>query len=326
MKKRVWIAAVSVASVIALAGCGTAQPGNGTGAGKGTGNGTHGQTSASGSAVSFPLTVTDEAGHKVTIPKKPTHIASTTEGTDEILSGLVPKSEIALVTTDATQPEYSNIVSFAKGIPAIGNVTAEQVIAVHPDLVLMASYNTPGVVNQIEQAGIPVYEFTNFNSIDDIEKNIKVLGTLVGEEGKADQLVSMMEQKIQAVQNAVKGEPKPTVLDYSSYGFAGGSGTTVNDIITDAGGTNAAANLQGWAKVTDEEIVKMNPDVIIDSSDDAAFKQKLLHDPALKTVNAIRNKQIYIIPGADLGSVSQYIYKAVEDVAKDLHPSANIPT
>ena len=50
----------------------------------------------------------------------------------------------------------------------------------------------------------------------------------------------------------------------------------MNDVIVDAGGINAAAQLQGWQKITDEEIVKLNPDVIIDADDDKGFIQKIL--------------------------------------------------
>ncbi|WP_274432634.1 ABC transporter substrate-binding protein [Alicyclobacillus sp. ALC3] len=323
--KRVWVAAVVLAGTMAVVGCGTGATGQSTGNTASTATSTN-STSASQSSVSYPLTVKDQVGHSVTIPKQPVHIASTTEGTDEILTGLVPKKDIALVTAQASQPNFSNVASLVKGIPSMGAVSAEQVIAVHPDLVLMASYNQSGVVQQIEQAGSPVYEFANFNSMSEIEQNINILGKLVGEPTKAAQMVQMMQRKIGAVQKAVRGLPKPTVLDYGSYGYAAGNGTTIQNIITDAGGVNAAAKLNGWSAITTEEVVKLNPDVIIDTTDDAAFKQKLLSDPALQSVNAIKNHRVYILSGADLGSVSQYIYRAVEDVARVLHPHANVPT
>lgn len=337
MKKVRLVAAVTLLGVLAVAGCGvnTSNTGTGNGANSNTTNGNAvnsnaankvGNTTTAGSipATTYPLTVKDQAGHQVSLTKRPTRIASTTEGTDEILTGLVPKQDIALVTAQASQKQFSNVAPLVKGIPSIGAVSAEQVIAVHPDLVLMASYNKPGVVQQIEQAGSPVYEFVNFNSLAEIEQNIQVLGKLVGEPAKASQMVQMVEGKIHAVEKAVQGQSKPTVLDYSSYGYAGGSGTTIADIIADAGGVNAAAKLNGWQSITTEEVVKLNPDFIIDTTDDAAFKNKLLNNPALQSVNAIKNHHVYILSGADLGSVSQYIYKAVQDVARVLHPSAII--
>lgn len=312
-------------TAVLVAGCGTlGSAGTNTNTTASTNS-----TSTTGSAqnnvqnTSYPLTITDEAGNKVTIPKQPKHIASTTEGTDEILSALVPKKDVAMVTTYATNPAYSNIVAWAKGIPAIQNATAEQVIAVHPDLVLAASYTTKGVVSQIEQTGTPVFEFTNFNSIAGIEQNIQLVGKLVGEQPKANQLVAQMNQKLSSIEKAVQGQKKVTVLDYSSYGFAAGTGTTVNDVIVDGGGINAAAKLQGWQKISTEEIVKMNPQVIIDASDDTGFIQKILTNPALQTVSAVKNHRVYSINSADLTTVSQYVVNGVRDVAKVLYPGVH---
>ncbi len=268
----------------------------------------------------FPLHIKDQSGHWVTVQKKPVHIASVTEGTDEILSALVPKKDIAMVTSFASDPLYSNIVHFAKGIPAIGNANAEQVLAVHPDLVLMASYVAPGVVSQIEQTGIPVYEFTNFNSIANIEQNIEVVGQLTGTLPKAKVIVHRMQIQIQSFLKMDKGLVHPTVLDYSSYGFAAGRQTTVNDVIVDAGGVNVAKGLNGWQKITDEEIVKMNPQVIIDSTDDGVFLDKIAKNPALQTVSAIKHHRLYLINSADLASVSQFAVNAVRDLHQVLFP------
>ncbi|WAH38711.1 ABC transporter substrate-binding protein [Alicyclobacillus dauci] len=285
------------------------------------------ETNTTGQAAkaTFPVTLTDDAGKQVTVKSMPQHIASGTEGTDEILVSLIPTSKISLVTNLSSDPTYSNVVNQVKGIPQMSNADAEKILSVHPDLVLLASYVKPGIVDQIRNSGVPVYEFNDFTSVDSIEKNIKVVGQLVGATDKANALVNNINSNIKQIQSAVSGDGSPSVLDYSSYGFAGGKNTTVNDIIQDAGGTNAAANLDGWQKISDEEIVKMNPDVIIDSEADKAFLTKLAQRPDLQSVTAIRKHQMYAIPDADLSSVSQYIVKGMVDLAKDIHPKSSIP-
>lgn len=337
-RKTATVMSISIGAVLLVAGCGTSgqasnQAGSSSGnqAVQGSGNatgsaGTGNQTASTGAGtVQFPLTVTDQAGHTITIKKPPKHIASVTLGTDTILSGLVPKSHIAMVTKFSADPTQSNIAKFVKGIPKINKANAEQIISAHPDLVLAASYTQSGVVKQLKQAGIPTYEFANFNSQENIEKNIKVIGKLVDEPAKAQQLVTKMNQQLKSIANAVKGQKKPTVISDSSYGDAAGSQTTVNDMIKDAGGVNVAAKLKGWKKVTDEQIVKWNPDVMIISSTDKGYKQKLMNDKALQDVNFIKNHRIYAVPPADLNSLSQYFPRGVRDIAKDLHPKANVP-
>ncbi|QSO47503.1 ABC transporter substrate-binding protein [Alicyclobacillus mengziensis] len=333
MKKSVFIIpTVLTALTLGVAGCGTnTASGNANAATTSTGSSvsTANQASSSSQATtaasaSFPVTLKDGAGHTVTISKQPQRIASTTEGTDEILTALVPKQDIVLVTSYADNPQYSNVTSLVKGIPTIQNLNAEQVIAVKPDLVLTASYAKQSVVSQIEQAGIPTYEFNNFNSIEDIERNIEIVGKLVGQEAKAVKVVTTMQSQLHRVENAVKGQKKVKVLDYSSYGYAAGSSTTVNDVIVDAGGINAAAKLNGWQQITDEEIVKLNPNVIIDANNDKGFVHKILSDPALKDVSAVKNHRVYSVNSADLTSVSQYVIRGVQDVAKLLYPNVQI--
>ncbi|GMA51891.1 putative ABC transporter substrate-binding lipoprotein YvrC [Alicyclobacillus contaminans] len=262
-------------------------------------------------AVTYPLTRTDDAGHTVTLTKKPQRIASATEGTDEILTALVPKSDIVLVTQYASNPTYSNVSSLVRGIPTIQTTNAEQVIAAKPDLVLLASYTEPAIVQQIQQAHIPAYEFNDFQSIADIERNIRVIGQLVDNPQGADKLVTNMNRELQTIATKVSGQPKLRVLDYSSFGYAAGSDTTVNDVIVHAGGINAAKDLHGWQKITDEQVVKLNPDVIIDTTDDQAFVQKLLSNPALQHVSAIAHHRVYTVNSADLTSVSQYVTRGL---------------
>jgi iron complex transport system substrate-binding protein len=306
------------ALAVLLAGCGTA---NNTSTNQTTSTG----TSQAKNTAQFPITLTDDAGDKVTVQKQPQHIASGTEGTDEILASLVPKSRIALVTNLSSDPTYSNVANLVKGIPQMSKADSEKILSTNPDLVLLASYVTPGVVKQVRDAGVPVYEFDDFTSVQSIEKNIKVIGKLVGATAKANAIVTNMNDNMQKLKNAVKGQKPVTVLDYSSYGFAAGKNTTTNDEITMAGGVNVAANLDGWKQITDEEIVKMNPDVIIDATDDKGFLQKLQNKADLQSVSAIRNHRLYAIPDADLSSVSQYVVQGGVDLAKVFYPKANIP-
>lgn len=323
-KSSVFIPSVIAATLIlgGISGCEASTQTNGSATS--TVSPTKATANAASSAL-FPVTLKDDTGHVVTISKQPRRIASATEGTDEILTALVPKSEIVLVTSYADEPEYSNVTSLVKGIPTIGsNPSAEQVIAAKPDLVLLASYTNQNVVNQIEQANIPSYEFNDFNSIADIERNILVVGKLVGNRVGAAKVVQNMQSQIKAIETAVKGQKKVTVLNYSSYGYVAGSSTTVNDVIVDAGGINAAASINGWQQVSDEEIVKMNPDVIIDTTDDTGFIQKIMTNPALKDVAAVKNHHVYSVNSADLTSVSQNVTKGVRDVAKLLYPTTKI--
>src|SRR5215470_2518645 len=64
----------------------------------------------------FPRTITDGAGNKVTINAKPVHIVSATLGTDEILFSLVDPSRLTAIIANATDPAQSDVVEQAKQV------------------------------------------------------------------------------------------------------------------------------------------------------------------------------------------------------------------
>lgn len=104
-------------------------------------------------------------------PKLPQRIVSLTLGTDEILLSLIDPKRIIAVTTLAIDPGISNVVDLAKTIPnKIGRASVEPVIALQPDLVLVASYTANDIVEQLKEVGLPVMRLTLFSSITGIKK------------------------------------------------------------------------------------------------------------------------------------------------------------
>jgi iron complex transport system substrate-binding protein len=282
--------------------------------------------SATPAATAYPLTVTDDTGRSVIIPAAPRRIVSLTLGTDEILAALVGPSRLVGVTTYASDPGSSFVAVRVKGLPGL-SANAEQVIALHPDVVFAADYTKAGVVQQLTAAGIPVVEFTTFSSLADIEAHIRTIGRIVAAEQPAAQLVAAMDAEVASVQGAVSGQPKPTVVFYSN-GYLFGKGTTIDEVIADAGGVDAAAaaGFSGWTQVGPEEIVRLNPDVILtdgatgDDADQGGAAQKILGDPAYKGVTAVQHRAVWELSTRADSDVAQYMAWDVQDVAAILHP------
>jgi iron complex transport system substrate-binding protein len=280
----------------------------------------------------FPRTVTDGAGNSVTINAKPVHIVSVTLGTDEILLSLVDPARIAAVTANALDPEQSNVVEQAKHIPAqLATADPETIIALKPDLVFVASYTDAGIIKQFKDAKLTVFVLGNFSSIKDIENNITLLGTVVGEETQAAKIVGAMEDKLNTVANAVKGQKPLRVLFYLPDGYTDGAGSTVDGVITHAGGINvitAAGIKDTYTQVNDEFVVQQDPDVILIAGltqYSPGFADKFYNNPNFQTLKAVKNKRAVVVDDAHLDAVSQYIADGVSDVAALLYPDAYHP-
>jgi len=285
----------------------------------------HAHAKVSAQKAMYPMIVKDDLGRTVVIKEKPVHIVSLTLGTDEVLTALVAPSDLAGIDYFSTDPTYSHIASYVikEHLKVMGSaaasVNAEEIIAAHPDLVLVADYTNQNVVRELMNAGIPVYEFTTFNSFANIESHIITLGHIVDQPAKAEALVAHINAQLAALK-ATQPKKKLTVL-YYSWGDVAGSQTTGNDVILAAGGINAAAKLTGWPTVSAEEIVKMNPDVIVIPDDSGAKDAELksfLANPAFKDLKAVKAHHVYTAPDGNLSDVAQYFPLGVQDVQQML--------
>lgn len=335
MNKIRWIVGLALALIV-LAGCGTAatQPpatSTPTEAVTATAGPTQAVTAASEptqaateAASPFPVTVKDGLGKDVTVEKKPVKIVSTTLGTDEILLDLVGPERLIGVTHNASDATQSNIADRPE-LKQVKNVVGagpdpEQIIALEPDLVFAASWTKPEVIDQLRNAKITVFVVGNFTSIAAMEDNITTIGKLVGEEAKAKNITDGMDKTLAEVADRLKAAQgkQPTVLYLTPDGWVAGSKTTSDDIITHAGGINAAAGLNDWNQLSPEKIIELNPDVVILSP--YVGDQDFLKNPAYKGMAAIKNNRVAAITDAHMSATSQYIVLAVEDVAKLLYP------
>ncbi len=281
----------------------------------------------------FPRTVTDGAGNKVTINAKPVKIVSATLASDEILLALVGASRLTAITANASDPTQSNIADAAKAIPGkLGTpLDPEPIVALHGDLVIAGPFTDQGVIKQLKDAKLPVFLLGSFNNVKDIENNIKLLGQAVGEEQKAEQMVSDMDARLKTIADAVKNVKPLTVMYYSPDGYASGPGSMIDEVIVRAGGINAVTAggvKEPYPQLNDEFVVKADPDVILLAGFNSyapGFVDKFNNNPNFKTLKAMKNKRVIVANDAHIASISQYVVEGVSDLAALLYPDAYKP-
>lgn len=263
--------------------------------------------------------------------KKPQRIISMTLGSDEILLSLVDPKRIVGVTYLAVDSKISHVAAAAEAIPFKIRLDLERVVALEPDLVLVASYTSADFVKQLIDAKLPVMKLEFFTSIQGIKQNILTLGRAVGEEARARAVVEEMEGRIAEIKRRVASSPKrPGVLAYGPTGSTAGRETTFDEMVNLAGGRNLAAEsgIVGHVNISIERLVMIDPETIILSTwnpEAPGFEGMFLNDPALKRLSALRSKQVYAIPEKYLTTVSQYIVEGAEKMARLIHPELFAP-
>ncbi|WP_046775902.1 ABC transporter substrate-binding protein [Streptomyces yangpuensis] len=164
--------------------------------------------------------------------------------------------------------------------------------------------------------------------LDQLKTEITEVARTFGVPDRGAKLVEDEQRRIDAVAARVKDRPRPTVFAYDSgeatASTSGGNGVG-NEIISLAGGTNVFADLDDtFGDVAWEKVIERRPEVVLiydyGGTTVEAKKQRLLNDPALAEVPAVKNRRFVVLPlsSAVLGV---RVADAVEALGGQLHPN-----
>ena len=211
-------------------------------------------------AASYPLTATDDLGHRVRLDREPRRIVVMLPSATETLCALGACDRI--VGTD----DFSNWPEAVKKLPKLGglyNPSVEKIVALKPDLVIASPYGK--LAPALARVGIPVF-VVKTETYDDIFKTARELGRLVGREAQAEALVARIRAQVYALESkAAKSKTRPTVyyeIDPTPYTV--GPDSFIGVLIQKARGRNIIPrNLGLFPKISPELVVAKNPEVIV---------------------------------------------------------------
>ena len=271
------------------------------------------------------VTITDDLGVTVTIENPPERIVSLSPANSEILFALGLDEKIVGVTEYCTYPEAA--LSKEK-IGGFSTVNIEKVSVLNPDLIVAADGNSEETVAHLRELGFTVITI-NADTIDTTLDDILLLGKATGADAKAEALVSSMKEDLAEIAEKTSAEEKPTILHcmWTDPLWVSGSGTFQDEMITAAGGINAAAAEEGWVALTMEKFLTMNPDIIVvDSGNgmgvgaDDALRDFFLKDPRMQSLSAVQNERVYVVNADIIDRGGPRIVEGVEALAEIAHP------
>jgi iron complex transport system substrate-binding protein len=263
-----------------------------------------------------------EQTRTVLIKKKPLRIIPHAIGLTEILWAIAPRERIIAVHRSCMDRQFSFLAPLLpKTLPTYGTDDAEIVIGHRPDLVLTSFYSNANFLHQLQRANVPQVQFGFFSDLDTIKDQIRLVGRLIGEEASAERLVTIVNEKVRAIQAAVHrrrgaGRRPPTVLYYDNMAYVAGAGTTFDAMCRVLGVTNVAASrgVRNFKQVDYETLLQWNPDVIVVPRE-STFDEQLYRQPLLASATAVRNKTIRKMPSVYLLSASQYMVASINYLA-----------
>ena len=280
-------------------------------------------TIACTSTTSAPSTITDDWGREIQFKSMPQRIVSHVPSITETLYALDLGDRIVGVSDYCDYPEE------AKAKPKVGGYytpNIEVIVSLNPDLVLTDGYVEE--IAKLESLGI-TFAVIQPNTINDILKDIELLGNITGEQKKADALIDDMEKRVNNVVNTVSDAPRPRVFYVfdatdTTKPWTAGPGSFADALIQMAGGENVAASAQGaWIQLNIEELVNSDPEIIIvDSMMGTAVisPDEIKELPGWKDTTAVKQDNIFVVNGDLVNRSGPRIVQGLEAIARIIHP------
>jgi len=297
-------------------------------------NGSGSASSSVSSASSGHVTITDDAGLKVTIPGNVTKIADAWRAHNEvdIMLGDGKYITATVITKKGAPWMYKVEPAMNNALTTFGtDFNTEDLVAKNPDVVFMSKGDANAA--KISSLGIPVVQLS-FTTFDEMKHCITLTGQVLGGNAvtravKYNAYLDSTLKSVKAVTSKISDDQKPKVLHVESLDplEVDGGSTIVNEWIEAAGGINVAKDVKGnMQSVSMEQVLKWNPDVIILGANGVNGKVSTVAD--LKSnanwanISAVKNNKVYQNPtGAYLWDrYSPEEVLQVQWAAKTLYP------
>jgi iron complex transport system substrate-binding protein len=246
-------------------------------------------------ALAAPTEITDALGRKVTVdlPAKRLVVNFNFEEFTAVagVDGWSRVVGISRAPWEGWRPlifnRYKAVIPNLAAMPDVGftednSLSAEKIIGLKPDVLLMSEWGYKAAkpqMEQIEGAGIPIVVIDyNAQLLERHLASTRALGKVMGAEARAESLAGLYEREYNDVLARVakaKAAGAPTKKVYVELGQAGAEtvGNTYNNtmwgkIITTLGAQNiATGKIPGpWGPLSAEAVIAENPDLILMAS------------------------------------------------------------
>ncbi|MET3667275.1 ABC transporter substrate-binding protein [Caulobacter sp. 1776] len=224
----------------------------------------------------------------------PRRIVSLNSCLDAMLVHLADRGQIAALSHYAREPQGSTVAAQARTLPFTWE-SAEEVIALRPDLVLASQHSALATRNALKRLRTPVQRFKVPKSVEESLAQVRRLAGLIGHRERGEALVARIEAAIAAA-TPTPGARRLSALIYQPNGFAAGPGTLVDEMMTHAGFDNVARRygLKTWGNVSLERLLADPPRVLLVGEPGPgarSWADRVMTHPALKSISG-RMRQV----------------------------------
>jgi iron complex transport system substrate-binding protein len=221
----------------------------------------------------------------------PRRVVSLNPCLDVIVAGVADRSQIAALSHYAHEPDNTSLGLAGRSYP-ITYESAEEIIALSPDLVLMARHSAPATRAALQRLGVGFALYGVPETVEASLSQVREIGVAVGHPHRGEAMAARIEAAVARAAPA-PGERRLTALVFQS-GLAGGSfvsaeGTLMDDMLRRTGFINAASRygLKRTGNLPLEKLIADPPDVLLAGARKAgapSWADRVVEHPALARI------------------------------------------
>lgn len=246
----------------------------------------------------------------------------------EIVFELGIGNQVVAVDQSSISPEK---VTKLPQVGYIRMISSEGILSLNPDIILTTTDIGPQkVVDQLKKSGVDLYIYDSAYNLDGIIALVENISNDLDLKSKGVEIIQNIEknnQKVEKIKNNLTQNSKMVFFMNPSIGSftAAGENTKANYLIQYLGGENIFSNqFKKYSKVTKENIINLNPDIILAGSTRNNNEEEILslfyEKDEFNSINAVENKNvIFINMGKYLtygSKFSQNVYELLNQIQK----------
>lgn len=264
----------------------------------------------------YPVTEPGAGDQPAVVKTRPERIVSLDPGSTELLLRLGAGDRLLGTPADAPWE------SAAKVVRRTGQIDVDAVANLRPDLVVATPATDRVDLSRIErETGVAVY-VQPASSIEDVERAVLELGFIIGQPVEARQLVGQLKRATEAVDKRLASAAEVTVFVDTGFFITVPERSLLGELVRRARGRNVAADNAGFGPFDLAALRRLDPAVYVTTSDSKTRLKTLRANPKTKSLTAVREGRVVVLPAGLLTRAGPRIAKAYAAVAQALHPDA----
>src|SRR5699024_606689 len=227
----------------------------------------------------------------------------------------------------STVDDYPKTVKDKQQFDAM-KLNKESLMKAKPDLILAhesQKATNDKVLKSLKDSGVKVIYVKDAQSIDEMYATFKQIGKVTNKEKEANALVKETKDNIDQVKKSVPEDAKgqKVFMEISSAPeiYTAGKNTFFDDMLTQLKTENSFSNLDGWQKVSKEDIIKQNPDIMISTMGVSTSEYQQIIDKrgGFNQINAVQNNKMKSVNGDEISRPGPRIDNGLEALKEAIY-------